>query len=165
MKTAIQRTLLAAFIAASVPAFALRVAYIDIKKAFDGFEGTKAAKEKLKKQAEGEKAKIEKEQDKLSKQLEELQSQKQALAASKYSERKKAIETDVDALKSQVQVVQNELAGQEQKMTEDILEEIREVVAKVADREKYDYVFEKSTLMYGGIEITASVINELNSKK
>jgi outer membrane protein len=165
MKTVIQRSLLAAFILASVPAFALRVAYIDIKKAFDGYEGTKEAKEKLKKQAEGEKSKIEGEQDKLSKQLEELQSQKAALSPAKYAERKKAIETDVDTLKSQVQVVQNDLAGQEQKMTEDILEEIREVVAKVADREKYDYVFEKSTLMYGGIEITASVINELNAKK
>jgi len=165
MRTALKSAMVASFIAMAVPAFALRVAYIDIKKAFDGYDGTKAAKEKLKKQAEGEKAKIEKRQEELSKKLDELQSQKKALAEGKYAEREKGIRGEIETLKSQVQVVQNDLAGQEQKMTEQILEEIREVVSKVADREKYDYVFEKSTLMYGGIEITASVINELNSKK
>ena len=165
MKKGMIIALLAAFAGLATPAFALRVAYIDIKKAFDGYDGTKAAKEKLKKQAEGEKAKIEKQQDVLSKKLEELQSQKKALAESKYAEREKAIRGEIEALKNQVQSVQNDLAGQEQKMTEQILEEIREVVSKVADREKYDYVFEKSTLMFGGIEITASVVSELNSKK
>src|SRR5688572_20903687 len=158
MKKAKTLVLFAALLGLAVPAMALRVAFIDIKKAFDGYDGTKAAKEKLKKQAEGEKGKIEKEQEKLSKKLEELNSQKKALAESKYAERELAIRKEIDTLKNQVQLVQNELAGQEQKMTEQILEEIREVVAKVADRDKYDYVFEKSTLMFGGIEITASVI-------
>lgn len=165
MKKAVTVAMLAAFIGMAAPAFALRVAYIDIKKAFDGYAGTQTAKDKLKKEAEAEKGKIEKDQDKLSKKLEELQSQKKALAEAKYAEREKAIRGEIDELKARVQTVQSDLAGQEQKMTEQILDEIREVVHKVADREKYDYVFEKSNLLYGGMEITASVLNELNNKK
>lgn len=165
MKPAVKSALLITLLAMATPALALRVAYIDIKKAFDGYDQTKVAKEKLRKAAEGEKSKIEKEQDKLSKKLEELQAQKKALAESKYKEREGAVRGEIDTLKAKVQSVQNDLAGQEQKMTEQILDEIRETVHKVADREKYDYVFEKSTLMYGGIEITASVISELNAKK
>ena len=145
-------------------AMALRVAYVDIKKAFDGYQGTQAAKEKLKKEAESEKARLEKEQDKLKKKLDDLQAKKKALTEAKYSEQEGEIMGEIRALQGQIQTTQNDLAGQESKLTEGILDEIREVVHKVADREKYDYVLEKNTLLFGGTEITASVLKELNSK-
>jgi outer membrane protein len=165
MKKIIIGALLAACLSAATPAFALRVAYVDIKKVFDGYQGTEVAKEKLKKEAEDQKGSLEAKQDALKKKLDDLQAQKKALAPDKYNEREQAVMGEIKDLQGQIQQVQSDLAAQEQKMTEDIIDEIREVVGKVADREKYDYVFEKSTLLYGGMEITATVLNELNSKK
>jgi Skp family chaperone for outer membrane proteins len=164
MKTIVKGVLCVALLGMAGQAMALRVAYVDIKKVFDGYEGTQAAKEKLKKEADGEKEKLEKDQDKLKKKLDDLQSQKKVLAEAKYAEKEQAIMGEIRQLQGQIQTVQNDLSGQEQKLTEQILEEIREKVQKVADREKYEYVFEKSTLLFGGTEITASVLKELNSK-
>ena len=164
MKKTLMTSLFVALLGAAVPALALRVAMVDIKEAFDKYQGTTAAKDKLKKQAESAKAKLEKDQDKLKKKMEDLQAQKKALAESKYAEREQAVMGEVRQLKSEIDSVQNDLSSQEQKMTEQLLKEIREVVQKVADREKYDFVFEKSTLLFGGTEITASVLKELNSK-
>jgi Skp family chaperone for outer membrane proteins len=165
MKKIVLGLLLAAFMGTTTRAFALRVAYVDIKKAFDGYSGTQVAKDKLKKEAEDEKAQLEGDQDLLKKKLDDLQAQKKALAPEKYEEREATVTGEVKDLQAKIQDVQSDLAAQEQKMTEEIVDQIREVVGEVADREKYDFVFEKSTLLYGGVEITASVITELNNKK
>lgn len=165
MKKMVMGLVMAAFMGVTTHAFALRVAYIDIKKAFDGYSGTQIAKDKLKKEAEDQKSKLEEDQDRLKKKLDDLQAQKKALAPEKYSEREATVTGEVKDLQAQIQQVQSDLAAQEQKMTEEIIDQIREVVGQVAEREKYDYVFEKSTLLYGGVEITASVLTELNNKK
>jgi outer membrane protein len=142
----------------------LRIAYVDIAKVFDRYQGTQDAKAKLKKEAEDQKAKLEKDQDKLKAKLDELQGKKKALTEEKYKEQEDKIMGEIRDLQGQIQVVQNDLQNQEKQMTSQILDEIREVVKKVADREKWDYVFEQNALLYGGTEITATVLKELNEK-
>jgi Skp family chaperone for outer membrane proteins len=165
MKKLVLGALMMAFMALGGKAMAMRVAYIDIKKVFDGYSGTQVAKDKLKAEAEGQKGKLEDQQDQLKKELDDLHAQKAALSEEKYNEREAEIQSQVKQLQAQIQQVQSDLADQEQKMTEEILDQIREVVRTVAERDKYDYVFEHETLLYGGDEITASVISELNAKK
>jgi outer membrane protein len=143
---------------------AMRVGYVDIAKVFDRYQGTQTAKEKLKKVAQEQKGKLEKDQDKLKKKLDDLQAKKKALTEEKYKQQEAAIMDEIRQLQGQIQVVQNDLQNQEKQLTSQILDEIREVVKKVADREKWDYVFEQNALLFGGTEITATVLKELNGK-
>lgn len=146
-------------------AHALRIAYVDIAKVFDRYDGTAKAKEELKGKAEGEKAKLEKDQEKLRKKLDDLQAKKKALTEENYAKQEQVTMKEIQELQKRISTVQNDLIGQEKQLTGQILEEIREVVKKVADKEKYDYVLELNALLYGGTEITATVIRELNDKK
>ncbi|MES2201491.1 MAG: OmpH family outer membrane protein [candidate division FCPU426 bacterium] len=143
---------------------ALRLAYVDIAKVFDKYNGTEVAKAKLKKEAETQKGKLEKDQDKLKHKLEDLQAKKKALTDEKYKQQEEAIMGEIRTLQGQIQVVQSGLVNQEKEMTSQILDEIREVVKNVADKEKWDYVFEQNALLFGGTEITATVLKQLNSK-
>jgi outer membrane protein len=156
--------LAAILVLAAAPAHAMRVAYVDVKKAFDAYNGTESAKTKLKKQVEDEKAKLEKEQDGLKKELSDLQAKKSVLTSKKYEEEEAKIVDKIKALQGRIQVTQNDLMGQEQKLTAQIVDLIKEATAKVAKKEKYDFVFESSNILFGGDEITSTVIRELNGK-
>ena len=148
----------------SSPALAMRVAFVDVKKAFDAYSGTDQAKNKLKKQVEDEKGKLEKEQDVLKKELSDLQAKKSVLTQKKYEEEEAKIVDKIKARQGRIQATQNDLMSQEQKLTAQIVDLIKEATAKVAKKEKYDYVFESSNILFGGDEITNTVIRELNQK-
>jgi Skp family chaperone for outer membrane proteins len=94
---------------------AQRIAVVDIKKVFDAYTGTAAAKATLKQKVDDEKGELEREKDALDKEASDLQGQKS-------------------------------------------------VLSDVAKRDKYDLVFEASNLLYGGDDITASAIEEVNNQ-
>lgn len=148
----------------STAAFAQRLAYVDVKKAFDAYTGTQTAKDKLKKQVDEEKAKLEKDQDGLKKKLNDLKAKESVLPKEKYKTQEEAIMVEIRALQERIQTTTADLQQQEAKLTSQIVDLIKEATAKVAKKEKYDFVFEASNILYGGDEITSSVIKELNSK-
>lgn len=151
-------------LALSSAAQAMRVAYVDVKKAFDAYQGTQTAKDKLKKQVDSEKEKLEKDQDVLKKELSDLQAKKSVMTESKYKEQEEKIVVKIRALQERIQTTTADLQQQEAKLTSQIVDLIKEATAKVAKKEKYDFVFENSNILYGGEEITSTVIRELNSK-
>lgn len=146
----------------SSAASAMRVAYVDVKKVFDAYTGTQSAKDKLKKEVADEKAKLEKEKDALDKEATELQAKKSVLPDAKYKEQVEKIQVKGRALQDKFTEVTNDLQQQEAKQTSQIVDFIKEATSKVAKKEKYDLVFEASNLLFGGDEITASVIAEIN---
>jgi Skp family chaperone for outer membrane proteins len=145
-------------------AWALRIATIDVKKAFDAYNGTQVAKDKLKKQVEVEKDKLEGERDAIKKELNDLQAKKSVMAEAKYKEAEQKIVAKVSAVQEKIQTTTADLQSQESKLTSQIVDLIKEATQKVAKKEKYDFVFESSNLLFGGEEITSSVIKELNAK-
>jgi Skp family chaperone for outer membrane proteins len=148
----------------AVPAHALRIAYVDVKKAFDAYQGTQTAKDKLKKQVETEKGKLEDEQTALKAELSALQAKKSVMTESKYKEQEAKVADKIRALQDKIQTTTQDLQQQEAKLTSQIVDLIKEATDKVAKKEKYDFVFEASNILFGGDEITSSVIKELNSK-
>ncbi len=145
-------------------AWALRIATIDVKKAFDAYNGTQSAKEKLKKQVDEEKDKLEGERDAIKKELSDLQAKKSVLTEAKYKEQEQKIVTKVSAVQEKIQTTTADLQAQEAKLTNQIVDLIKEAAQKVAKKEKFDFVFESSNVLFGGEEITSSVIKELNAK-
>jgi outer membrane protein len=148
----------------SSAAQAMRVAYVDVKKVFEAYEGTQSAKDSLKKEVEDEKGKLEKEQDGLKAELSALQAKKSVMTEAKYKESEDKVVVKIKALQEKIQTTTNDLQQKEAKMTSQIVDLIKEAVAKVAKDEKYDYVFESSNVLFGGDEITASVIKKMNNK-
>lgn len=151
-------------VAISSQAFALRIATVDIAKVFERYSGTETAKSKLKKQVEEEKGHLEKEQEALKKKLGELQAKKSVLTPAKYEEQEGKLAEEIKALQGKMLNKQNELQGQEKALTGQILDEIREVVQKVAKSQKFDFVLEQNAVLFGGDDITATVIKDLNGK-
>lgn len=150
--------------AVSSAAQAMRVAYVDVKKVFEAYEGTQSAKDSLKKEVESEKGKLEKEQDTLKTELGSLQAKKSVMTEAKYKEAEDKVVVKIKALQEKIQTTTNDLQQKEAKLTSNIVDLIKEAVGKVAKREKYDYVFESSNVLFGGDEITASVIKQMNNK-
>lgn len=154
----------AALLGLTVAAQAQRIAYVDIKKVFDAYNGTVSAKAALKQKVDDEKAELEQEKDALDKQASELQGKKSVLTDEKYQQEAEKLQVKGKALQDKFQTVTNELQQEESEQTAQIVDLIKEATAKVAKRDKYDLVFEASNLLYGGDEITASVIEEVNKK-
>jgi outer membrane protein len=148
----------------SSAAQAMRVAYVDVKKVFEAYEGTQSAKESLKKEVEDEKGKLEKEQDGLKAELSALQAKKSVMTEAKYKEQEDKVVVKIKALQEKIQTTTTDLQQKEAKLTSQIVDLIKEATGKVAKAEKYDFVFESSNVLYGGDEITASVIKQMNSK-
>lgn len=61
--------------------------------------------------------------------------------------------------------VKMELSKIEAEYMEEILKIIYDEANKIAAAEKYDYVFEKKSLLFGGEDITEKVMKVLKSKK
>lgn len=150
--------------ALTTAAHAMRIAYVDVKRAFDSYSGTQSAKDSLKKEVDDEKGKLEKDQDVLKGELSALQAKKSVMTEAKYKEQEDKIVVKIRALQERIQTTTTDLQQKEAKLTSQIVDLIKEATSQVAKRDKYDYVFEASNILFGGDEITASVIKELNKK-
>lgn len=156
---------LALVVGVSAPAWALRIAYVDVAELFDQYDGTRTAKEDLKKEALKKRKELEGQQEDMQKQIEDLKAQKAVLSSAKYKEKEDKLKGQVQALQEQVQSVQDDLAGKEKSKTKAILNEIRGIVKELAEEEKYDYIFEKNSLVFGGDDVTYKVLKKLNKSK
>ena len=164
MKRIILTCLAALFLGLTAKAWALRLAYVDVAEVFDQYDGTKQAKESLKAEALKKKKELEVQQDDLQKQIEDLKAQKSVLSSAKYKEKEDKLKGEAQTLQDQVQTVQDDLGQKEKQKTKAILEEIRGIVKDLATEEKYDYIFEKNALIFGGEDVTYKVLKQLNSK-
>jgi len=165
MKTKLTLALAAALSLGSVQAFAMRIAIVDVKFVFDHYNGTQSAKDKLKGQVDTEKTKLQKDKDALTKKMGDLESKKSVLAADKYNDQKKALMVEVDGLQQHIQSITDDLQKREADMTAAIIGVIKDSVKKVAQDNKYDFVFDKSDIVYGDADdITNKVTLDLNSK-
>jgi Skp family chaperone for outer membrane proteins len=163
-KTALSIFFLLAFLGTASKSWALRFAYVDVGEVFDQYDGTKKAKEDLKKQATKKRKELEPQQDELRHKIEDLQAKKSVYSSKKYESEENKLKQDAQDLQNQIQTVQEDLANDEKKMTKTILDEIRGIIKDMAQSEKYDFIFEKSTLLYGGDDVTYKVVKQMNKK-
>lgn len=155
---------LAALLGLAASAPAARVAYVDVKKVFENYSGTQTAKETLRKRMDEEASKLEKEKEALNKEAAALKGKKSVLTEAKFAEQARKIQEKGEALEKKYRGVMGELQMQEAKQTAQILDLVREACAKVAKKEKYEQVFDSNALLFGGEEITATVIQAVNGK-
>ncbi|MCX8093017.1 MAG: OmpH family outer membrane protein [Candidatus Goldbacteria bacterium] len=154
------------FLFLSVFAYAeeLKIGYVDIEKVFNQYSGTKAAKEKLKKDVEKEQKALEQEKEAIKKELDELDKKSSIMDKKQLSAKKEELQKKAEQLQMKTLDVQQKLLTREKELTSNIIDEIRAIIAKIGKEKKYDYIFEKTMLLYGGEDITYLVIKAINEQ-
>jgi len=164
MKKIMVVVMTALFLSVTAGAFAMNVGYVDIEKVFNQYSGTKKAKEKLQGELEKEQKKIEEKKAEILKLKDDLEKKASVLEKSKVDAKKMELQTKLEKLQSDAMEIQQKLLGQEKEMTANIIEEIRVIVKKIAEEKKYEMVFEKNLLLYGGDDITPFVVKRMNEQ-
>jgi outer membrane protein len=142
----------------------LKIGYVDIEKVFNQYSGTKTAKEKLKKDVEREQKALEQEKDAIKKELDELDKKSSIMDKKQLSTKKEELQKKAEQLQAKTLDVQQKLLTKEKELTSNIIDEIRAIIAKIGKEKKYDYIFEKTMLLYGGEDITYLVIKAINEQ-
>jgi outer membrane protein len=150
------------FFAFTSHVYALTVGYVDIEKVFNQYEGTKKAKDKLQKEVQVEQAAMQKEKADIEKTLGDLDKKSSIMDKKEVAKQKDALEERYKKLQEKMMEVQQRLLAKEKEMTSNLVDEIRAIIVKIAKDKKYDYVFEKNMLLFGGDDITPYVIKEIN---
>lgn len=161
MKKVIVMALIMVF-AFSLGAYAMKIGYVDREKVFTAYSGTKKAKEVLQNELDAEKKALEKEQEDLIQASQDLKKRRTVLDKKKADEMEADLQRKAQALQQKALEIQQQLLTKEKEMYSQILDEIRAIVVKIAKDRGYNYVFERESLLFGGDDITAFVIREMN---
>ncbi len=142
----------------------LKIGYVDIEKVFNQYSGTKTAKEKLKKDVEKEQKALEQEKDAIKKELDELDKKSSIMDKKQLSAKKDELQKKAEQLQMKTLDVQQKLLTKEKELTSNIIDEIRAIIARIGKEKKFDYIFEKTMLLYGGEDITYLIIKAINEQ-
>ncbi|HDQ25712.1 MAG TPA: OmpH family outer membrane protein [bacterium] len=148
--------------AASAAASGIKVGYVDIEKVFNQYEGTKKAKDRLKAELDREQAALEKEKAAIIKESEDLEKKSTVMDRSELMKKQGELKTKAERLQMKTLEIQQKLLTKEKEMTAGLVDELRAIVVKIAKNNKYDYVFERNMLLFGGDDITGLVTKEMN---
>jgi len=143
---------------------AMKVGYVDVEKAIKQYQGTQKLTDKLKKDVAVEEAALEKETNDIKKTMDDLDKKSSIMDKKELAKQKDDLQTRYEKLKMKTLDVQQKLMAQQKEMYANLVDEINAIVAKIAKDKKFDYVFEKTMLLFGGEDITYLVIKEMNEK-
>jgi Skp family chaperone for outer membrane proteins len=142
---------------ATPAAWATKIAVVDTAKVVEEYSKTPVAQTRVKKRFAGKEAALGKINEQLQRQQNELNTKKGVIPAGKYDALNAKFQGDKDAYQAMSSDYQNAVR-------ESILNDIKEVVAQIAKAEKYDAVFDKEGILYGGEDITYKVLDQLSKK-
>ncbi|MFH1428315.1 MAG: OmpH family outer membrane protein [Candidatus Margulisiibacteriota bacterium] len=140
---------LALIAALTIAALASGMGYIDVQKVFFNYKEANKMQEDFGKKEQAYKEKIEKKQA----ELEKIKDDKD-----KYRDMRLKVQTELEEER-------DELLQLNQKMTTELKDKILLSVKKVARDYALDWVVDKQVMLYGGIDVTDWVVEDLNKKK
>lgn len=153
----------ALFLAGSVQA---KVAVVDTAKVFKEYQKTKDSTERLEKELEDKKNELQKMGAELETEKSDLDRQKGILSESKYKKLEEKFNKKQDAFREKYRETQTALMDKQRTLTQNILNDVKDIVGAIAKREKYELVLDKESVLYAdSVDITYKVLDELNAKK
>lgn len=145
----------------SVTAFADKVGVVNTQELFFKYSKTKVIEENLKKQGAALDNTLNQKQVELKKMQVELQSKGAKVTAAE----KKAFEDKVKALDKFVRDSQMKMDKERNARLQEVEKTMTNAINKVAKADKYDYVLEAGAVKFGGTDITAKVLQEMEKTK
>ncbi len=146
-------------------AAAAKIGVVDTAKVVKEYEKTKDAQSRLEKEFEDKKDELKKMNDSLEKQQQELTAKKGIVSDSKYAKMKTKFDDEQDAFREKYKEIQSSMMKKQRDLMESIVNDIKDVVGKLAKQENYDLVLDKEVVLSGGEDITYKVLDQLNKKK
>ncbi|MEK6646376.1 MAG: OmpH family outer membrane protein [Candidatus Firestonebacteria bacterium] len=143
----------------------LKFGYVDMAKLFEEYSETKIAKEKFNKDKFAKQEELQNKKGEIEKLGRDLEGQRLILTKEKASEKEQQIRQKTETLQKLFDDSLQKLAKNEKEMVDKIMDKIAEKVKSIAVAEKYDYVFEKNSLLFGGDDLTQKVLGILDQKK
>lgn len=145
----------------SASVFAEKIGVVNSQELFYKYSKTKVLEQNLKKQG----ASLDNTLNQKQVELKKLQLELQAKGNKVTDAEKKAFEDKVKALDKFVKDSQMKLEKERNTRLAEVETTMRNAVNKIAKAEKYDYVFEAGAVKFGGTDITAKVLQEMEKTK
>ena len=145
----------------SASAFAAKVGVVNTQELFFKYSKTKVIEQNLKKQG----ASLDNTLNQKQVELKKLQLELQAKGSKVTDAEKKAFEDKVKALDKFVRDAQMKLEKERNTRLQEVENTMKNAINKVAKADKYDYVLEAGAVKFGGTDITAKVLQEMEKSK
>lgn len=145
----------------------LNVAYVNMAKALNEVEDGKAAKDKLKREYEAKQEKLDKMQKDLKAKKDAFEARKGMMKPEARTAQQEELQKEFLELQQTYMQLQQELMGNESRVTQEIANKLRNVIAKIGDRESYHLVLDiGDTVLYykRHQDITEQVVKEYNKQ-
>jgi Skp family chaperone for outer membrane proteins len=143
---------------------AAKLAFVDMAKVVKEYDKTKDAQARLEKEFDDPKGELKTMNEALEKQAQDLQAKKGLVTDAQFTVLKTKFEAQQNAFQEKYKAVQESLSKKQRDVMESLIEDIKQTIAEVAKAEKYEAVFDKEILLFGGEEITYKVLDLLNRK-
>ena len=145
----------------SASAFAVKIGYVNSQEAFSKFSQTRVVQENLNKEKTRLENEIKQKEVALQKAQLELQSKGEKITDAE----KKSFEDKVKALDKFVRDSQMKMDKERNARLQEVEKTMTNAINKVAKADKYDYVLEAGAVKFGGTDITAKVLQEMEKTK
>ncbi len=141
-----------------------KIGVVDLQKIMQTSAQMKAIQEKLEKEFKPRRDKLVAMEDGLKKDMEKFKRDSAVLGATQRKDLEKKIVTTQQQFEREGQQYQQELSTAHNEAMEEFYNKIRAAIAKVAQSESYDLVFQKDAAPFSvdKLDVTAKVMQEIN---
>ncbi|MEI6845535.1 MAG: OmpH family outer membrane protein [Candidatus Firestonebacteria bacterium] len=143
----------------------LKIAVFDMAKVFNAYEKTGAFTKELEAWGNKKKGEVEAKKAEIEELMKKFYAQSALLSEEAKKTKQKEIEEKSAEYQKKSQEIINDFSKEEKNRTEVLVVDITVASEAVAKELKYDLLFEKKALVFGGDDITDKVIKNINTKK
>ncbi len=150
--------------ASAAEAPGMKVGYVDLPTLFYKSKMGLDYLEKYKKEYADKEKKLQPKEAELKSRLQRLEEQRSMMSPKSMKETQESLKAEMEQFQSQFKLLREELAKAEETYTKEVMEVVFDVVKDVAAKEKFDYVMEKRSLLFGGEDMTPKVMAALDGQ-
>jgi len=145
----------------------VKIGYVDLQRALNEVQEGKAAKARLKARLEQSQSQLDKEQEALRAKKEELDKKRLAMDEATLRQRMEELDKELLRVSNLYAQLQRELAEEERKATQEIFGRMRQIIAQIAEKEGFDFIFEvnESGLLHApsALDITNELVRRYDA--
>jgi outer membrane protein len=140
----------------------LKVAYVDLRKAFYEYEKTKSLEEELNSLTQESQNK----RNVMIEEITKLRDQAELLSGEKLEEKQKELDEKLTELQNYDREMRQTLLNKKNDMFRQVIDDIQKIVEGIGEKESYDYVLDSRNIMFADeqYDLTDRVITELNKE-
>ncbi len=142
----------------------IRIAVVDISKVIQESDAAKEARAKLEAEYSKKQEKLRKLQNEIANIQQEIIRKEKFMSKKELEKKRAELEMKQRDFMMKLREAEEEIRNLDARLTQQVLKDIRKIVKKIAQKEKYDIVLEKSQLLFARDyeDITFRVIDEYN---